>query len=123
MLEFKSNLAVFLKGVIIALVFSLLSVLVFAFIIKVFSLPMGSIKPIVTVIKIIAVFLGVIFSIGGEKGLLKGAILGFIISLLSFILFGIIGKNFSFSLSFLWDILLGLGVGAISGIVAVNLKK
>ena len=123
MSETKYTLLQFLKGTVIAIIFSLLSVLIFAFIIKVFSLPIKSVKPIVTTLKILAVALGVLLSVRGEKGLLKGALLGVIIIFTAFILFSIIGCGFEFSLNFLWELLLGAGVGAISGIFAVNLKR
>jgi len=123
MSETKYTLLQFLKGTVIAIIFSLLSVLIFAFIIKVFSLPIKSVKPIVTTLKILAVALGVLLSVRGEKGLLKGALLGVIIIFTAFILFSIIGGGFEFSLNFLWELLLGAGVGAISGIFAVNLKR
>jgi hypothetical protein len=38
-------------------------------------------------------------------------------------LFSIIGGSFVFTIKILWELLLGVAVGGISGIIAVNLKK
>lgn len=123
MTDFKSVSLNFLKGLIIALLFSLVAVLVFAGVIQICSVPLKAIKPITVIIKIIAVAVGTLTSVKGEKGLLKGAILGALIILISFIVFSIIGSGFTFNISLLWELLLGVAVGGISGIFSVNLKK
>ncbi|MBO7214460.1 MAG: TIGR04086 family membrane protein [Clostridia bacterium] len=119
----KSTILSFIKGTVIAVIFSLVAILIFAFLIKAFSISLGAIKPVVIILKILAVFLGVLFSINGEKGLIKGGALGIIIIFITFILFSIIGKSFGFSINFLWELLLGLAVGGVGGILGVNLKK
>ena len=122
---FKNNGLVFgfIKGTVIAVIFSLLAVLIFAFLIKIFSIPMGAISPVTIVLKIIAVALGAYASVSQNRGALKGGIAGVIITIITFLIFSIIGKSFSINLSFLWEILLGVTVGAVVGIIAVNLKK
>ena len=47
-----------LKSVIIAVIFSLISILIFALILKVFSIPNSVIKPVNYLIKCTSVFLG-----------------------------------------------------------------
>ena len=123
MTDFKSVTLEFLKGLIISLILSLILVLIFAGVNQAFSVPIKVIKPVTIIIKILSVAVGVLFSVKGERGLLKGAILGLIITIISQILFSILGSGFSFTLSILWEILLGLGVGAIFGAISVNLKK
>lgn len=113
----------FIKGTVIAVIFSLLSVLIFAFLIKIFSISMGAIKPVTTAIKIIAVALGAFISTSESKGAIKGGIAGVIITVICFLIFSILGKSFAFNLTFLWEILLGATVGAVVGVIAVNLKK
>ncbi|MBO5926195.1 MAG: TIGR04086 family membrane protein, partial [Clostridia bacterium] len=63
------------KGVIISLIFTLISILVFALILKIFSLNNNVIKPINYVIKVTAVFLGTFIAVKEEKGILKGFII------------------------------------------------
>ena len=111
------------KGVIISLIFTLISILVFALILKIFSLNNNVIKPINYVIKVTAVFLGTFIAVKEEKGILKGFIIGVSIIFILFLLFSLLSLNFNFNLSFIWDLLLGGGVGALTGVIAVNKKK
>lgn len=111
------------KGVVIALIFSMISVLVFALIIDLFSIPLSAIKPVNCILKILAVVIGTLFSVKEDKGLIKGIIMGILISFSAFLLFGTIGGDIDFSISLLWELLLGGAIGAISGIASVALKK
>lgn len=122
MLKDKIFLISLLKAVVIGVLFSLLAVLIFAFIISVCSLDNSVIKPVNYLIKCIAVFLGCFFSIKGEKGLLKGVVFGTAISVVCYVIFSLISSSFSFSIMLLWEVLLGLCIGAVTGIIAVNKK-
>lgn len=73
--------------------------------------------------KIIAVAVGGLLFIRGEKGFLKGAIAGLASVLLSYVLFGIIGGSFAVNWTFALEIVLGSAAGIITGIIAVNVKK
>ena len=123
MQKLKSGIFSGVKGVVIALLFSLVSVLLFALAIDIFNLPLTIIKPINCILKILAVIIGSLFVINGEKGLIKGAALGGVISFLSFLLFGSIGGEISYSLNLLWEVLLGATIGGIAGVVAVAIKR
>ncbi len=123
MSNLKDYLLTILKGSVIALLLSLLFVLIFAFIIQVFSVPLQAIKPTNTVLKMIAVFIGVFFSVKEDKGLIKGLISGIVIIFLSFLLFGLLGKNLYFTPSLIWELLLGGAVGAIAGILTLSLRR
>ncbi len=122
MFESKNAFLSLLKAVIIAILFSLIAVLLFAFIISVCSLDGVVIKPVNYLIKCLAVFLGCFFSIKGEKGLLKGAIFGGVISIICYAVFSLISNSFTFSIMLLWELLLGIAIGAITGVIAVNKK-
>ena len=122
MFESKNTFLSLLKAVVISILFSLLAVLLFAFIISVCSLDGVVIKPVNYLIKCLAVFLGCFFSIKGEKGLIKGALFGGVISIICYIVFSLISSSFTFSLTLLWDVLLGVSIGAVTGIVTVNRK-
>ena len=111
------------KGVVVALIFSMICVLLFALAIDLFSLPLSVIKPVNLILKILAVVIGTLFAVKDNKGLFKGIIMGLAISFSAFLLFGTIGGEIEFSLPFLWELLLGMVVGAISGIASVALKK
>lgn len=123
MSSIKDYLLTVLKGTVIALLLSLILVLLFAFLIQVFSIPLTAIKPVNMVLKIIAVFVGVFFSVKDDKGLIKGAITGIVIIFFTFLLYSIIGRNLYFTSSLIWELLLGGAVGAIAGILAVSFRK
>ena len=112
-----------IKGLIISLIFILFFICIFALLISLFNIPNEAIKPINQLIKILAVFIGCFFSISGEKGLLKGLVLGTIITLVTYLIFSIIAKTNVFSISIIWEILLGVAIGGLSGIISVNVKK
>ena len=111
------------KAAFIAVCVSLVFVLVFTVIIELFNLPMEVVKPVNQAFKIISIFVGGLIFIRGEKGLIKGAIYGVAAVILTFLLFGIISSTLSADWKFLVEILLGAVVGAISGIIGVNLKR
>ena len=122
MLNSKKMLISLLKAVVISLLFSLLAVLLFAFIISATSIGSSVIKPVNYLIKCLAVFLGCYFSIDGEKGLIKGVIYGAIISIVCYVVFSLISNSFTLSITQLWELLLGIGVGSITGVIKVNKK-
>lgn len=111
-----------LKGVILAVIITLVSILFFALIVKFAGLGGGVIKAVNQFIKIISLFLGCFFKIKGGKGLVKGVLVGIFYTVFIYLVFTVIGGG-AFGTGFLLDIAFGLVVGAVSGVVAVNLKR
>lgn len=111
------------KGVIFGVAFILAGVLLFAFIVEVASLSDKVIKPINQVIKLIAIFGGCAVAIRGEKGFLKGGIIGLAVTIISYVLFGIIGGAFGSFAVILTDALCGMVMGVISGVISVNIPR
>ena len=113
-----------LKGSLIALSISLVGILFFAFIIKLFGLTDGWIKPINQIIKAVSILIGVFFALkkDKQKGLVKGLMIGLVYTLLAFVVFSILNGSFGIDKSLLTDVLFGAIMGAICGIIAVNLK-
>ena len=116
----KSFLTQVIKGVIFGVAFILVGVLAFAFIIELASLSDGVIKPINQFIKLVSIFGGCVVAIRGENGYLKGGITGLAITIISYVLFGIIGGTFGSFAVLLIDSLCGTLTGVISGVIAVN---
>ena len=112
-----------LKATCAAIVFSLAFALIFTLIIHLCSLPSAVIKPVNQVFKIIAIAAGGLLFIRGEKGLIKGAIYGVTALICTYLLFSLIGGRFSFSYLMIVEILIGGAAGAISGVLAVNLRS
>ena len=120
---FKQNLLEILKGVVISVIVSLVGVLIFAYLIKVFSLSSSVIKPVNQVIKVVAVMLGGLLSIRAPKGLIKGGIVGLMSVESQYLIFGIISKNLSFGVGQMLDLIFGLIMGIIVGVICSFFKK
>ncbi len=118
----KGNIADILRAVLFSTLISLGLVLIFALIIKFASLPSNVILPVNIAIKIVSVFIGILLGFkNAENGLLKGAVSGLVYMLFTFFIFAALSgfKDVKFS----WIDLITLPIaGAISGIIAVNIR-
>ena len=112
-----------IKGVLSALITAFLSLLIFSAIIKFASLGGNVIKAVNQFLKVLAVFLGCTFSIKESMGFIKGVLIGGLSTLLICLIFAFIGGQQSLTSSLIVEVIFGVVVGAISGIVSVNLKK
>ncbi len=114
-----------IKGTLIALCISLVLVLVFAFLLKFTNIPDSAIFPVNQVIKGVSVFLGVFLSLRKSKelGLVSGLLIGFIYTILAFLVFSALSRTFTFDITLLTDVVCGAVIGAICGIICVNIKK
>lgn len=110
-----------LSGVFIALAVTFILELIFAFIVKTFSLSAAVIRPVNQVIKAGSVVIGALFGVK-EKGALFGAGTGLLYGATANLIMYLIGGGFSAGRFFL-DILFCVIVGVLSGLIAVNLKK
>lgn len=122
----KNSLIGFIaKGVLIALCTSLVLVLVFAFLLKFTNISDSAIAPVNQVIKGISIFLGVFVGLKKckELGLVSGLLIGFIYTILAFLVFSILSGSFTFDITLLTDTVFGAVIGAICGIISVNIKK
>lgn len=113
------------KGVLISICVSLILVLLFAFLLKFTNIPESTIKPVNQVIKGISILIGTFLALKKSKelGLLSGLIIGFLYTVIAFLIFSCLGGIFALDITFLTDILFGAVMGAICGIICVNLKK
>ncbi len=112
-----------LKGIFTALIVALVGVLIFAGVLKLANLNNGVIKAVNQFIKVLAVFLGCYFSVRESKGLVKGLIVGIFSAVLIFLAFALICGNLSFGVGFFIDLIFMAIIGAISGIISVNIKN
>lgn len=110
-----------IKAVAIATVAALTGILVFAFIVKVATLPSTAVKAVNQFIKAIAVFCGCFFALKESNGLARGAVVGVLFTVDIYLIFTLISGGLSVT-EFWADAAFGLIVGAISGIVSVNVK-
>lgn len=114
-----------LKGSLIALSISLVGILLFAFVLRFTSISDKFILPINEVIKGISVFLGTFLGFKRQKkmGLVGGFLIGFIYTILAFVAFSALNGSFNFDKTLLTDLLFDSIIGAICGIICVNIKK
>ena len=122
----KSPLIGFIaKGTLIALCVSLVLVLVFAFILKFTNISDSVINPINQVIKGVSIFSGVFLGLKKckELGLVSGLLIGFIYTIIAFFIFSLLSGSFIFDITLLTDSVFGAIIGAICGIISVNIKK
>ncbi len=110
------------KGVLIALGFSLFGAVVFACVLRASGLSSGVIYPVNQCIKGLAIVVGVLSSVRGEKGWRKGGSVGLLFSMLSYLTFSALGGEFSLSWLAGIELLVGVAVGMLAGSVAVNAK-
>ncbi len=120
--NFKQDLFDVVKCVPVSLLFSLGFILLFALIVRWASLDGKVITPVNYAIKILSVLSGVLIGFKGKQnGILKGAISGFLYTLLSYLIFACL-DGFK-SVDFNWlDLVFVPIAGGISGVIAVNLK-
>ena len=123
-LKNNSMLISTIKGSLIATIVSLIGILFFAFVIKMFGITDQYLKPVNQVIKAISILIGVFIGLKKqqENGLLKGLLIGLAYTTLAFVVFSCLNGSFNFDKSLLTDVIFGGIMGAICGVVAINLK-
>ena len=124
-IKLSSNLLLnVLKGAIIAVSFSLVLILIFALLIKLFNIPDVAIMPVNQALKIISIFFGCYFALKTvpRKGLITGALIGVTYTICAFLVFSALGRTFTISASFLNDLIFSFVIGAICGVFLVNKK-
>ena len=112
-----------IKGVGLALGFSFLGAVVFASILKGTAVSDSAIYPVNQTLKVLAVCLGTLVFVRGEKGYLKGGAIGLLFTALSYLTFSAIGGDFSLSWLIVAEVLLALLAGVVCGALAVNLRR
>ena len=114
----------YISGSIVSLVAALALILAFALVVRYVGVSNSLITPVNIAIKIIAISLGVFVATkDGSKGLLKGAVVGVLFTILCQVIFAILNRGIAINASLLIDFLVACAIGVISGILFVNLKK
>ncbi len=114
------------KGGLFSLCFSLILILIFAFILRFITIDDSVISPVVSIIKGTSILVGTFLAMKNikEMGFITGLIIGLTYIIISFICFSILDSfTFEFNKTLLNDIIFGTIIGGISGIIAVNCKK
>ena len=114
-----------IKGSLMALSICLILILVFAFVLRFVAIEDGMIRPVNQIIKTLSILIGTFSSLkkSKEMGLVSGLLIGMLFTIISFVAFSVLDGNFEFGISLVNDCLFGSIIGAISGIIAVNIFK
>ena len=120
---YNSCWASIVKGILFSIIISLISILIFGFIVQMSKFDSGVIKAVNQFIKIISVFLACTLSLKDRAGLISGIIIGVISTVIIYLLFALFFGSVNFGLSFFIDLIFMLIIGGISGIISVNLKR
>ncbi len=114
-----------IKGSFWGVAFSLVCVLIFAFVIKFTSISENVIQPVNQIIKGASILFAC-FVVGKhvqKQGWIVGIFTGLLYTFLAYIIFSILDGSFSFGLNVLNDIVFGSVMGMIAGIICISLRK
>lgn len=112
------------KGVIFSLIISVLTVIVFAIIVKFANLSSKTVEIVNIALKIISILVGTLLAVeSGRQGLFKGGIIGLLFVLVSYLVFSLINGSFSVNPLTAFDVIFCLVAGLLSGVFAVNVRK
>jgi len=113
-----------IKGNLYALTLTFVCVLIFALLVQFVGMSSAMIGTIVQVIKVIAIFIGVLVVVKNvqKRAWLHGAILGLVYTVLAFLIFSIITPNFSITDGLLYECLFAIIVGSLSAML-LRLRK
>ena len=110
-------------GACFTVIVSLVAVLIFSFIVKNFNISSTVIKTVNQFIKSVTIFSSCTIFVIGSGGIYKGAILGGISSVILQLIFSLIAGSFIGFKTIFIDLIFCAILGAICGIISVNLKK
>ncbi len=107
------------KGVLTAVVITLLFILGFALVVQLAGLNNNVITPVMQVVKVICIFVAVAIAIkpAKRKGWLYGALVGLLYMILTFLIFSLIDGKFNVGLNAFSDLLFQSLVGLVSGVI------
>ena len=120
----SNDLLLILKGSILSVIITIICFIIFAFIMKIGNLHEDIISPVNQVIRIISIVIGsaIAARASNNKGWLKGAATGILYMIWAVLISFIFENQVKFDSILLSDMALGLVVGAIGGIIGINLK-
>ncbi len=119
----QANVWSLCKSVLLAAVFALVGVLIFAAAVKVFELSDPVITLVNQILKTAAILLGCIFGLKGGKRFFKGMAVGACTLLLCYVIFTLLAGEPLLRISLLFELIFGAVVGGISGFLSGTLKK
>ena len=113
------------KGLIAAVLVTLLGMLLMAAAVIFIGMGDGAIRILNQFLKIIAVFLGTFLAVGrgGERGLVTGAGLGALYAAAGYVLYICLGENPFDIVALMGEMTICAAAGAVTGVICANMKK
>lgn len=114
-----------IKGVVISIIFTLISLTIFSALLTYTNLSENLIQPVVISVTGISILVGSFFTTRKvtKNGIIKGISVGLIYILLIYLISSVLNNaNFSLSMGSIIMITVGILCGAIGGIIGVNVK-
>ena len=111
------------KGAGLALACSLLLAVLCACVLRFAPLPDTVVYPVNQAVKALSVILGTFVFVRGEKGWIKGSGIALFFTALSYLAFSAIGGSFALSWRIFAELGFSVGIGALCGNLAVNLRR
>lgn len=121
--EFVKNLKRIIKGDIIAIIITLISLFVFAVVLTYTQVPESTINPVIIVTSAISILIGSSISTLKikKKGLINGFFVGLIYILIIYIIASIMGTGFMLNVEATIMVILSILAGMLGGIIGVNI--
>lgn len=121
----KNNYIYVLKGIIISVLISIVSLLIYSIILANFNIQEDTIFPVITIITSVSILIGSFISSVKikNKGIINGGIVGGSYIVVMYILSSLLSGNFSINIYSFIMIMVSILAGMFGGIIGVNLKK
>lgn len=112
-----------IKSSLISVIITLVCFIIFAMAIRLLDLQETLISPVVQVIRTVSIAFGgfIAARVNRKQGWLRGALTGLLYILWAFIISSLFGNKIDMGSLVFSDILLGLIVGAVGGIIGINI--
>ena len=113
------------KGCLFALCFSLIAILIFAFVLRFIEMGDMAIKIVNQIIKTLSILFGVFICLKSEKdaGLIKDLFVAVIYTIVSFLVFSILSGAFSFGTNLIFDVLFSIVIGFVSSMLVISISR
>ena len=111
------------KATALSLGIAFLAIVVFSGVLQHSTLSDSWIYPVNQTVKLVAIAIGTLVFVRGEKGFWKGGVIALAFTALSYLTFSALGGDFSLGWVVLVELLLSLLTGVICGAIAVNRKR
>ncbi|MBQ8726556.1 MAG: TIGR04086 family membrane protein [Clostridia bacterium] len=121
--ESKASLVQVVRGVVTAVLITLIGVLVFSLVLFFTDLGDGVIRPVNQIIKLLAIFFGAFLAVKEDKFFIKGGLIGLLSTLFTFLIFALISGGLSFGWGLLIDLVFGFLMGALSGLITGRIRR